>query len=616
MWEPLSANLAVILALLVGWTSASDWVARFKPTTQKILFGLFMAVGTLASMLMAFESVPGRYSDLRTPIIVISGFFGGVPAALVTGAVALSYRLYLGGTVIPAATFIGLAIAIGIAGHALRRGRQATLRQVVLLAFAEVGAICGLMALAFPKIAFDVDLGIAMFYAFSATLLLGAVLVLEARRRELVTINAYYQSMVNALPDCLNIKALDGRFLAANPATSRLMATASAQELIGKTDFDFYPKEFAESFRQDEIAVVNGGETRILEQKLLLPSGILRYVSTLKAPVRDASGKITALITLNRDITQQKRTQAKLEETQVYLDLALDNMQDGLAIYDPSGVLVFCNDRYRQLFPRTAHLRQPGAKFADIIKAAIALGEEQFPGDESVEDYVLGKLRGLREEGEVQLGLDNGKTYSMRTTVLENGCSLRIVTDATEQQRLQNSLSHQAFHDALTGLPNRAMFNREFGHRLDEARAGASELTIMLLDLDRFKEVNDNFGHDAGDRLLIEVARRLESAVRQGDLVARLGGDEFAILLRGEPGRSDPALLAERVLKAVSQPFKLGDVTLLSGTSIGYTTYPGDEADGDVLLRHADQALYFAKAGGRRTYRRFEKEEATKIASA
>ena len=77
-------------------------------------------------------------------------------------------------------------------------------------------------------------------------------------------------------------------------------------------------------------------------------------------------------------MTQHKRTQAKLEETQVYLDLALDNMNDGLAIYDPKGVLVFCNDRYRELFPRTAHLRQPGANFADIIKAAIALGEEQF----------------------------------------------------------------------------------------------------------------------------------------------------------------------------------------------------------------------------------------------
>jgi diguanylate cyclase (GGDEF)-like protein/PAS domain S-box-containing protein len=605
MWESLSANLAVILALLVGWTSASEWVARFSPGVQRTLFGLLMAAGTFGTMAMAYESAPGRYSDLRTAIIVVSGFFGGVPAALLTGAVALAYRIYLGGNVFPASTFIVLAMALGIASFLLRRGRPATLPQVVLLAFAVVGSSSGVTSLAFPHIASTVDLRIPMFYSFSATLLLGAVLVLEARRRELMTINGYYKSMVNALPDCLNIKDLNGRFLAANPATSRLMETGTAQDLIGKTDFDFYPKEVAEGFREDERAVLSGGENRILEQKLVLPHGICRYVSTLKAPARDSSGKIFALVTWNRDITEQRRTQAKLEETQAYLDLALDNMQDGLAIYDSKGVLVFCNARYRELFPRTAHLRQPGARFADIIKAAIALGEEQFPGNESVDDYVLRKLRSLREEGDTLIALQDGKTYSMRTTVLENNCSLRIVTDATEQQRLQTSLSYQAFHDSLTGLPNRAKFHREFARRLDEVRDEGSELTVMLLDLDRFKDVNDNFGHEAGDKLLVEVARRLEGAIRQGDLVARLGGDEFAILVSGASVRSDPTHLAERILKAISLPLSLGDVTLLPGTSIGYTTYPHDNSDLDSLLRHADQALYFAKASGRRTYRRF-----------
>lgn len=616
MWEALSANLAVILALLVGWTCASDWVGGFSARTQQALFGMLMGVGTLATMTMAYESEPGCYFDLRTSIIVISGFFGGVPAALTTGLVALSYRLYLGGTVLPAVTFILLAMGLGLAGYALRRGRPATLFHVVTLACGVVVITSGLIALAFPQLASFAGLRLPMFYVFSAILLLGAVLVLEARRRELLVVNNYYQSMVNALPDCLNIKDLNGRFLAANPATSRLMETATAQDLIGKTDFDFYPREVAEGFLEDERAVLNGGENRILEQKLVLPNGICRYVSTLKAPVRDASGKIFALITWNRDITQQRRTQAKLEETQGYLDLALDNMQDGLAIYDPDGVLVFCNARYQELFPRTAHLRQPGTNFADIVKAAIALGEEQFPGNESIDEYLQSKLRGLREEGEVLVALNDGKMYSVRTTILANGCSLKIVTDATERQRLQNSLSYQAFHDALTGLPNRAMFNREFAHRLEEARADASELTVMILDIDRFKEVNDSFGHDAGDKLLIEVARRLEAVIRQGDLVARLGGDEFAILLRGASGRSDPAILADRILKAISQPFSLADVSLISGTSIGYATFPEDGAEPDGLLRHADQALYFAKASGRRTYRRFNAIETAKAASA
>lgn len=616
MWDSLSANLAVLLALLVGWTSASEWVARFNATTQKILFGLLMAVGTLASMFMAFEFEPGRYTDLRMAIIAIAGFFGGAPAALLAGGAALLYRVYLGGAFLAGGSFIVLAMAVGIVGYTLRRGKPATLAHVVLLAFALVGAILGVMKLAFPSFITDRALWIPSFYTFSATLLLGAVLLLEARRRELVTINGYYQSMVNALPDCLNIKDLQGRFLAANPATARLMGAATAQDLIGKTDFDFYPKELAQTFHEDELTVLQGRESRILEQKGVLPSGVMGYLSTLKAPVIDETGAVTALISLNRDITQQKRTQAKLEETQIYLDLALDNMKDGLAIYDPHGVLVFCNTRYRELFPRTAHLRQPGANFTDIIKAAIALGEEQFPGHESVDEYLQSKLSGLREEGEVFVALNDGKTYSMRTTILANGCSLRIVTDATEQQRLQSSLSYQAFHDSLTGLANRAKFHREFMRRLDEARANANELTVMVLDLDRFKEVNDNLGHEAGDNLLIEVARRLESAIRQGDLAARLGGDEFAVLVSGGGGRSDPKILAERILKSVGQPLSLGDITLLPGTSIGYTTYPTDNSDQDGLLRHADQALYFAKASGRRTYRCFDEKELVKAISA
>ena len=147
----------------------------------------------------------------------------------------------------------------------------------VLLAFAVVGAISGLMTFAFPKIASTVDLRIPMFYSFSATLLLGAVLVLEARRRELVTINGYYQSMVNALPDCLNIKDLEGRFLAANPATARLMGAATAQDLIGKTDFDFYAKELAEGFRRRRTDGAESGsrEAGYSSRRDLLPSGMM-----------------------------------------------------------------------------------------------------------------------------------------------------------------------------------------------------------------------------------------------------------------------------------------------------------------------------------------------------
>ncbi|PTE09132.1 diguanylate cyclase domain-containing protein [Mesorhizobium helmanticense] len=608
VWQPLFANLAASAVMLVAWSSVGDFVARLSETRQRLLFGVVMTAGTVGSMMMAFEASPGVYNDFRGPMIAVTGLFGGVPAAVMAAGAALMYRLYLGGAVFSGVLGIMLATTIGLLGYALRRSRRIRYLDLVFMA-AAVATLSSLLVLTLPlekQAVLISQLWQRVLLAFVATLLLGVLLLQEMRRRELSVANQLFRSMVDALPDCLNIKGVDGRFLAANPATAKLMGAASADDLLGKTDFDFYPPELAKQFRDDELAVLREGKHASIEQPGIFANGSTGWLSTLKAPMTNDVGDVIGLITHNRDVTLRRTLQTKLEETQAYLDQALENMNDGLAMYDPDGVILFCNNRYRELFPLTAHLRKPGASFADIIRASVKLGEEPLGPRKSLDDRLAEKLATLREDGETLVELGDGRTFALRTKVLANGCTVQTISDVTERRSFEKSLERQALHDPLTGLPNRAFFNRELNRLVDKARSESGELVVMLLDLDRFKEVNDNFGHAVGDMLLVEIARRLEKAIRRGDMVARLGGDEFAVLMYGPTDGTGDVSLATRIMKNLSQPLKMDDVTLLPGGTIGYTVFPRDQADPEGLLKNADKALYQAKARGRGTWKAYD----------
>ena len=165
-----------------------------------------------------------------------------------------------------------------------------------------------------------------------------------------------------------------------------------------------------------------------------------------------------------------------------------------------------------------------------------------------------------------------------------------------------------AQHDALTGLPNRVMLEEGLEHALSITRRGGPDLAVLMLDLDRFKEINDTLGHPVGDALLQAVAARLRGCVRETALVARLGGDEFAVIEYVANPPIEVSALAERITAALCEPFDLGDHQVTTGTSIGIAVAPRDGADSDEILKCADLALYSAKNGGRGTFRFFEPE--------
>ncbi|MSP67335.1 MAG: diguanylate cyclase [Alphaproteobacteria bacterium] len=179
---------------------------------------------------------------------------------------------------------------------------------------------------------------------------------------------------------------------------------------------------------------------------------------------------------------------------------------------------------------------------------------------------------------------------------------LASVIDMTEQRRMEEAMLHMAQHDSLTGLPNRALFNDRVQQALAQAGRTGQQVAALLLDLDRFKHVNDMLGHVVGDQLLQAVAERLRLCTRRSDSVARLGGDEFAIIASNLDSSEMIEVLARRVIESLSQPFLLDGNEVHSGASIGITLYPADTRDANELLRFADMALYRAKDVGRGTY--------------
>jgi diguanylate cyclase (GGDEF)-like protein/PAS domain S-box-containing protein len=257
-----------------------------------------------------------------------------------------------------------------------------------------------------------------------------------------------------------------------------------------------------------------------------------------------------------------------------------------------------------------------GGIFGDVPVEGTLLVDLVAPGAREDVDGVLDLMLALSGGG-VSPGyllqierLDGGMAVlevrwsDLRDDLTVNGLVLTL-RDVTEQHELEEELKHRAFHDALTGLPNRAYFAREAAGALDAARAVGRTTGVLFVDLDDFKVVNDTMGHGVGDELLVAVAARLASSVRASDTAARLGGDEFALLIDDAADPDAVDAFAERIVAAFTEPFTLSEAKVLATATVGVATSE-DSDDVDELLRHADLALYAAKAAGKRRWRHYQ----------
>jgi diguanylate cyclase (GGDEF)-like protein/PAS domain S-box-containing protein len=285
------------------------------------------------------------------------------------------------------------------------------------------------------------------------------------------------------------------------------------------------------------------------------------------------------------------------------LDTALNNMSQGLCMFDGEKRLVLCNGQYATMYGLSREQMREGTPLRNILEYRVATGNSPEDTAQYIEDRLAEVSRSVPYHAVNKLR--DGRYIAVVHQPMPAGGWVALHQDITEQKRAEEQIAHLAHHDGLTDLPNRVLLSERLEAALSRLRSDEC-LAVHYLDLDLFKNVNDTLGHAVGDELLRAVAERLQSLVRESDIIARLGGDEFAIVQTGLRRDADAAMLAQRIRNGFQSPYALKEHQIVTDVSIGIAVAPADGEDADKLLRHADLALYAAKADGRATHRFFE----------
>ena len=318
------------------------------------------------------------------------------------------------------------------------------------------------------------------------------------------------------------------------------------------------------------------------------------------SPILDKEGKITQFLGIVNDITERKQTDDHLR----LISGVFDHAEEGILITDQQGAILEANPACSRITgysreeilgknPRILHSGRQDQAFYDAMWREI--------------------LENGHWSGEVWNRRKNGEIYPERLTLSavkneagETSRYIALFSDISNLKNQQQQLERLAHHDALTGLPNRTLLNDRFEMALAQTKRSGGKLAACFMDLDGFKPVNDTFGHEAGDLLLVEVAQRMLAISRATDTVARLGGDEFVLIFPHISDEAECRQMLSRIMDSITQPFNINGHDIRISASIGVAFYPDDDADGDSLLRHADQAMYVAKQSGRNQFHFFD----------
>jgi len=407
---------------------------------------------------------------------------------------------------------------------------------------------------------------------------------------------ALLASIVDSADDAIFGAAPDGAILSWNKSAGAMFGYR-AEEILGKP-FSVLVAAGSIAETSELLDRIGRGDTISQRETVMVNRGGAQVeVSLTISPVRNAAGRVVGFSTIARDIRRRRRDREALQQSEEKYRLLVANLPDVVWVADEVGEPVFISSNCEGLTGYAPEeLCQPGAWVERIhpedrprvAAAYLAVIEDDAPFD--------AEYRFLRKDGQwiwihsraVSFHERDGKHY-------RDG----LFSDITERKRLEQKLAHQATHDLLTGLPNRAVFEDRFRQALARARRQSGMAALLYLDLDRFKRINDTLGHLAGDTLIQLAAERLAGCLRQSETLSRSGGDRFMLVLSDVTVPHDAVQVASRILETLAQPFAVKGNEVFLGASIGIALYPQDGVDLLALQHAADSALYAAKRQGK-----------------
>jgi diguanylate cyclase (GGDEF)-like protein/PAS domain S-box-containing protein len=412
---------------------------------------------------------------------------------------------------------------------------------------------------------------------------------------ELAASDERYQMIMNLTSDVITLtNPVDSRYTWVSPSASRVVGWRH-DELIGRRGHDFIHPDDLPAVRAARQSLMGDVEETTVTFRYRRPSGSWIWLEGHIRAVPDATGAVSGLLSTSRDVTARKRLEVELSRARMTFESAFSAAPIGMALVSIDGRILRVNSALcrlightpRSLLSRTfREITHPD----DVAESTVVLKSLL---DGSTTNCRL-EMRFLRPDGTIMWGLlalalvrDDGRPRFL----------IAQIEDVTERKNAQREMERLATIDALTGLPNRLLLMDRLRHALGMARRSGWLVGVLFVDLDRFKEVNDSYGHDVGDALLRQVATRLENAVRAGDTSTRLGGDEFVVLCEQVNTADEVADVAERIRTAIASPFEVLGHKLKISASVGVTV--GDSGRGEALLQEADRSMYEAKRAGR-----------------
>jgi diguanylate cyclase (GGDEF)-like protein/PAS domain S-box-containing protein len=422
--------------------------------------------------------------------------------------------------------------------------------------------------------------------------------------RQLASTKQFLESVLDNVPVCVAAKSIeDGRYIFVNRAFERF-SRLSRDNIVGKRAEEIFKPVTAASIVAADQAALNAPDGQFLNEFDVERGSEQRRLASTRVIARDDKNRPEFLIALFDDVTDRKSLSKELEDTKKFLELVVDNIPVSLIVERVSDGRYLLANRSAEAILNRRREDATGLTAADIFnpkeaKLIIARDEAAI------------RKRGLLTEEHPISTKDGLRLFlTRRMTVLDEAGEpqylIKTHEDVTDRRQTESRMAHMAYHDGLTDLPNRAAFLQALSQMIEACEGSDEEFAVLSVDLDGLKEINDVFGHAVGDKLLIEVAHRIQASAR-GGVVARLSGDEFGLIIDGKQPATGMAL-AEQLAETLAKEFQIDGKSVRTGVTTGISIFPRNGADAASLLANAGAALFRAKAKSRGSISIFEPE--------